>query len=942
MSSTATVIELRARRSVQPSSPTVELLGRRAECETLDQVVDAVQAGESRAVVIRGEAGIGKTALLDHVLDRARTSACRVVRVAGLPCEMELAFAALHQLCAPIMDRLPRLPEPQRDALATAFAMQAGPAPNRFLVGLATLGLLAESAEDRPLVCLIDDAQWLDRASSQALALAARRLAAESVALIFAARSPADGGDLSGLPELPVRGLSEIDTQALLTSAIPVPPDGNVRDRIIAETRGNPRAILELPRTLSRAELSSGLVLPAGGRLTGETEHGFGRRVARLPSETRRLLLIAAAEPRGDASLIWRAMAQLGIGIDAATPATDEGLCESGASLRFRHPLVRSAVYHAASAEDRRTVHGALADATDPEVAPDRYTWHRAQAATGPDEELAAELERLAKRAQERGGWAQAGAFLQQAIGMTPDPQLRAKRALDAACAECAAGEFDTALVLLAAAEAGPLDEPSRRRADLLRAQIAFAVHGGRDAARLLLTAATRLEPLEGTLARDTYLEAFSAAMFAGRLSAGVGVREVAEAAASAAGPSNGSSRPADLLLEALTVRFTDGYAAGTTPMRRALDALRTDGSLDRSDLSWLWIACNAASDLLDDGAWDALTARHVQVAREGGVVSRLPLALSARIYLHLFAGELAAAGSLIDELAAVTEATGSRLPPCGALGLLAWQGREAEARQLITRSMGDAVSRGEGIGVTVAHWASALLDNGLGHYRDALDAAQRAAQHSEELTLPTWALVELIEAATRCGFPEVSRDALRRLEITTRASGTDWALGLEARSRALVTEGQDAERLYLEAIERLERTRVRAELGRAHLLYGEWLRREARRVDARTSLRTAHEMLFEMGVAGFAERAARELRATGATARKRRIELRGNLTPQEGQIARLASEGLSNVDIAGRLFLSRRTVEYHLHKVFSKLEIRSRTQLAIVLAHKEGNGAVA
>jgi DNA-binding CsgD family transcriptional regulator len=934
MSSPANVIEFTGRLRPDPPSPTAAVLGRRAECETLDQIVEAISQGESRALVIRGEPGIGKTTLLEYLRERASTSGCGVARVAGIQSEMELAFAALHQLCGPMLDQLPRLPEPQRHALATAFALEAGPPPDRFLVGLASLGLLSETAQERPLVCLIDDAQWLDRPSSQAFALAARRLVAESVAVVFAVRSPGDDTDLACLPDLLVRGLSERDARALLSSTIPVLVDGSVQKRIVAETRGNPLAIRELPHALSLAELASGLVLPTDRRLASEIENSFRSRVTQLAPETRRLLLIAAAEPLGDPTLVWRAMDQLGIGIEAAAPATEEGLCESGASPLFRHPLVRSAVYHAASAEDRRTVHRALADATDAEAAPDRYTWHRAQAAVGLDEVLAADLERLAKRAQERGGWAHAGAFLQQASAMTPDPLLRAKRALEAARAECLAGEFDAALVLLTSAQAGPLDELGETHADLLRAQIAFAANRGNDAAPPLLAAAKRLEQLDVTLARDTYLEAFSAAMFTGRLSTGVGMREVAEAARTAPPSPQRPPRPADLLLDALAVRFADGYAAGTTPVRRVVDAFQTQSRPERKDASLLWIACIAASDLLDDEGWDALSARHVQIAREAGTLSELPLALNSRIYVHLFAGELAQAAALVDEIAAVTEATGSRLTPFGALGLLAWQGRQAEARHLMKTAMDDAAARGEGIGVSVTQWATALLDNGLGHYEDALTAAEEAAAHCEDMTVPTWALVELIEAATRSGRAEVGVDALRRLAVATQASGTDWALGLEARSRALLAGGEDAERLYLEAIERLEGTRVRAELARAHLLYGEWLRRERRRLDAREQLRAAHEMFLEMGIDGFADRAAREVRATGATARKRRVELSGNLTPQETQIARLASEGLSNPEIAGRFFLSPRTVEYHLHKVFTKLQISSRRQLAGVLAY--------
>jgi DNA-binding CsgD family transcriptional regulator len=905
------------------------LLGRRTECETLDRIVEAVRTGESRALVIRGEAGIGKTALLEYLRERA--SGCRVARVAGIQPEMELAFATLHQLCAPMLDRLQRLPEPQRDALGTAFGIRAGPAPDRFLVGLAVLGLLAETAEEQPLVCLIDDAQWLDRASAQALALAARRLAAESVAVVFATRASNGDTEPMGLPELVVRGLEKKDAQALLSSVMPMLLDDNVRERILAETHGNPLAILELPRALSPAELASGLVLPAGPGLAGRIENSFTRRVAVLPPDTQRLLLVAAAEPLGDPALVWRAAERSGIGIDAAAPAAAAGLCESGARLRFRHPLVRSAVYHAASPEDRRSVHRALAEATDPEVGPDRVAWHRAQAATGADEQLAAELERSADRAQARGGFAQAAAFLQQATVMTPDPVLRTRRALHATRVEYLAGDFEAALNLLATARAGPLDELGRSHADLLHAQIAFAVSRGSDAAPLLLSAAKRLEPLDVQLARETYLEAFSAALFAGRLSTGVGPREVAEAARAASPARSQPPGPADLLLDGLALLFTEGYAAGTPTLQRALRAFHGKDTVGERDLHWLWLAWLTAADLWDDESWDILSTRHVKIAREAGALSELPFALNARIYVHVFAGELSPAALLVEETAAVTEVTGSRPAAFGALGLLAWQGREAEARELMKT---DAISRGERVGMTVTQWANALLDNGLGRYEDALAAAELASAHPGELTASSkWGLVELVEAAARSGNLDMATHALQRLSESTRASGTDWALGIEARSRALLSEGEDVERLYREAIERLRRTRVPAELARAHLLYGEWLRRQRRRLDAREQLRTAHELLLEMGIEAFAERAARELRATGATARKRRVETSGDLTPQEAQIARLAREGLSNPEIAGRLFLSSRTVEYHLRKVFTKLRIRSRQELAIVLA---------
>ncbi|GAA1240391.1 LuxR family transcriptional regulator [Pseudonocardia aurantiaca] len=904
------------------------LLGRGSECEALDRLLEAVQSGESRALVVRGEPGVGKTALLEYLVEQA--SLCRVARAAGVQSEMELAFAGLHQLCAPMLDQVEQLPTPQRDAVRMAFGLSDGHAPDRFLVGLAVLGLLAEAARERPLVCVVDDAQWLDRASVQALAFVARRLMAESVAMVFAARGPGGVAELAGLPELLVAGLPDDDARALLGSVLRGPVDERVLDRILAETRGNPLALLELPRGLTHAELTGGFG-PAGAvALPRQIEDSFRRQLAPLEAGTRQLVLVAAAEPVGDPVLVWRAAERLGIGIEAAAPAAAAGLLEIGARVRFRHPLVRSAIYRAASPEERRSVHRVLAAVTDPEADPDRRAWHAAQAAPGPDEDVAADLERSAGRAQARGGLAAAAAFLERAAELTIDPARRGQRALAAAHDMHQAGSPNAALKLLSLAEASSLDELQRARADMLRAQIAFTVNRGSDAPPLLLKAAKRLQPLDVRLARETYLDALYAAMFAGRLATGGSVREVAEAAL-AAPPSPQPPRAADLLLDGLAVRYTDGYAAAMPMLSRALSAFRAPDLSAEEGLRWLWHAHSTAVHLWDDETWEVLATRHLQLARDAGALTTLPVALNSRIAAHVFAGELTAAAALVEELRAVTEATGSRLAPYGALLLAGWRGAVSEAVELIEATTTKVLRRGEGIGLTVAEWANALLCNGLGRYEDALAAARQAGEHPPGLGLSTWAaLVELIEAATRSGQPEHAVDALARLSETTRASGTDWALGIEARSRALLSDAEAAESAYREAIDRLGRTRIRGELARARLLYGEWLRRARRRLDAREQLRTAHEMFTEMGAAAFAQRAARELQATGERVRKRTTETAtGQLTAQEAQIARLASEGLSNPEIAARLFLSPRTVEYHLRKVFGKLGISSRRQLS-------------
>ena len=900
--------------------PAEVLHDRRSEREALGRLLEAVRGGQSRVLVVSGEAGVGKTALLQSAIESA--SGFRVARAVGVESEMELAFAALQQLCAPMLDRLDRLPAPQQDALGVAFGLSAGNAPDRFLVGLAVLSLLAEVAEEQPLLCVVDDAQWLDRVSAQALVFVARRLLAESVALVFSTRDPGD--ELEGLPRLAVEGLRDSDARALLGSALRVPLDERVRERLIAETRGNPLALLELPRGLTPAELAGGFGLPDAPGLSGRIEDSFRRRFARLPADTRRLLLVAAAEPAGDPVLVWRAAGRLGIGVQAA--AETDGLLAIGASVTFRHPLVRSSVYRAASPEEKQAVHRALADATDPEVDPDRRAWHLAQATPGPDEDVASELERSAGRVQARGGLAAAAAFLERAAALTPEPSLRARRALAAAQASHQAGAFDAGLRLVALAESGPLNELQRAQVDLLRGQIAFALSPGRDAPPLLLKAAKRLEPLDERLARETYLEALSAVLFTGRLASPGSVLETARAVR-AAPPASQPPRASDLLLDGLALLITEGYATGTPTLKSAVNAFRKDDMSAGEGHRWLWLAAHVAASLWDDEALDVLSARFVQLARDTGALSVLPLALTTRSGMHVLAGDFAMASSLAAEVAAVNEATGASLAPYAALTLAAFQGREAKAAQLIEADTRELVRRGEGQGLTFIHWVTAVLHNGLGRYEEALAAARQAADDSREVRVAVVEL-ELIEAAARTGEGGLAADALARLSEIAAASGTDWALGVEARSRALLTEGEVAEAVYREAIAALERTSVRVDLARAHLLYGEWLRRERRRLDAREQLRTAHRLFTEFGMEAFAERARLELQATGAHPRKRTVETRDDLTPQEAQISRLAADGATNQKIAAQLFISPSTVDYHLRKAFRKLGVKSRHQL--------------
>jgi DNA-binding CsgD family transcriptional regulator len=905
------------------------MTNRRAECGALDRLVDAVRAGESRALVVRGDPGVGKTVLRDYLAGRASGSGCRVERAVGVQSEMELAFAGLHQLCAAMLSGAEQLPVPQRETLRTALGVAAGPPPDRFLVGLAVLSLLSEAAGDRPLICVVDDVQWLDRASAQALGFAARRLGVDAVGLVFAAREPA--AELAGLPELEVEGLGDDDARALLEGALAGPLDTRVRDLIIAETRGNPLALLELPRGLAPAELAGGFGLP-GAPLTGRIEDSFARQLEALPEQTRRLVLLAAADPSGDRALVWRAAGRLGLPFQAETPAVEAGLVTFGAWVRFRHPLARSAAYRSASIQARQEMHAALAEVTDPIADPDRRAWHRAQAAPGPDEEVAAELERSAGRAQARGGLAAAAAFLERSVSLTVDPARRAERSLAAAQAYLQAGAFGNALDLLAAAEAGPLDELASARVDLLRGHAAFASGRGSDAPPLLLKAAKRLEPLNRAIARDTYLTAWIAATFAGRLAGAGQMLEVCRAAQALPSPEQPSG-PLDLLLEGFALLVTDGPAAAAPALRHAVDAFASADIPVNDRLQYGPMAQGAAIALWEEDGQRAILIRQVQLARTVGALDQLPIDLVALAIDDAWRGDFAGAVSLIAECDAVCEATGgSSVAPFAGMFLGALRGNEEEVTPLIEATLAAAEAAGQGGAVTGAHWAAAVLHNGLGRYADAMAAAEEATRDAI-IYVSILVVPELVEAAARAGNTGVAAGALQRLAETTQPSGNDLALGIEARCRALLSEGETAEGLYQEAIDRLGRTQLRPDLARAHLLYGEWLRRQDRRVDARHHLRTAYDMLVAIGMTAFAERARRELMATGEKVRKRTVEAPDDLTAQEALIARLARDGLSNPEISAQLFISTRTVEWHLRKVYAKLGVSSRGQLRRVLA---------
>jgi len=900
-----------------------------SERETLDGLLEGARSGRSGVLVVRGEAGVGKTALLRAVAEAA--TGFRRARVSGVESEMELPYAGLHQLCAPLLDGLDGLPPPQRNALSVALGLASGAPPDRFLVALGALTLIAEIAEQEPFLCFVDDAQWLDGASRQVLGFVARRLLAEPVAILFAVREPNDDPEFVGLPELALEGLNDEDARSLLARVIPGRLDERVRDRIVAETRGNPLALLEMPRGLSPRELAGGFGVPELVPLSGRIEETFLRRLEELPEETRLLLLVAAAEPVGEPALMWRAATRLEISTTAIQPAARAGLLDVGAQVRFRHPLVRSTVYRSASDAERQTAHQALADVTDRDAEPDRRAWHRAQAATEADEEVASELERSASRAQARGGLSAAAAFLGLAAELTHDPALRAERMLAAARSNIQAGAFDEALGLLAAAEAGPLEELGQAQVGLLRAELAFAQNRGSDAPRLLLDAARKLQELDPRASRETYLDAWSAALFAGGLAEAPTLHDVSSAVKDAPEPAQ-PPRASDLLLDGFALVFTSGRRAATATLRRATRAFSGGAASAEEVLRWGWLATAAAVWLWDFDSCLAIATREVQIARESGALEVLAIGVNVLGQATSLAGDFASSAALAAEADSVTEATGTLVAPYGALVLAGLRGREEEGSELIQTTIREATAGGQGTAVQYAHWANSVLMNSLGRYEEARAAAIEASEDTPELFVSMWSLSELIEASVRSGDAEGAARALTRLEEHTDASESDWALGVRARSRALLSDSDAAESLHLEAIERLGRTQLLPDFARARLLYGEWLRRENRRSDAREQLRLAFEAFLGMGAEAFADRARHELLATGEKVRSRRDETRDQLTPQEEQIARLARHGLTNPEIGAQLFLSPRTVEWHLRKVFTKLGISSRRQLRSAL----------
>lgn len=907
------------------------LVGRRAECEELDGLVADVRTGTSRVVVLRGDPGSGKTALLRYLTEQAE--GFHIVSAVGVESEMELPYSGLHQLCRPMLDFLNDLPRPQHEALATVFGMAEGAPPNKFLVGIATLSLFAEKAEQQPLFCVVDDAHWLDQASVHVLGFVARRLLADRVGMAVAARAGMGDAILAGSPELLIGPLGDSDARALLLENLMGPLDAVVCDQIVAESHGNPLALLEFPRTWSAAGLAGGFGLPEGYSVTGRIEESYVRRLRALPDDTQLLVLAAAAEPLGDPVLLHSAAKALEIDMTAIDAAVDSGLLTVGRRVEFTHPLVRSSAYRSAMGEDRHRVHRALADATDAEHDDDRRAWHRASATSGPDEQVADDLERSAGSAKARGGIAAAAAFLQRAVELTEDPARRSARAVNAAEASFQAGTFEAALQFASIAEAGPTDGFLRARINLLRGHVTQARSYGTEAGPQLLEAARQLEPFDLDLARLSFLHAYANAHVAGHLGQEDVFRNICRAIEDLP-RAPGMPGALDLLLEGLARMHTDGRATAIPILQRATTAI---AELPQEDvLRWGWMGNVARQVTWDSVGSETIIERQARVVREAGALGELQIHLSTWAQEKAWNGDLGGAGLLIAQTESVAAATGSHLPAFAKLRVGAMRGREDEVVPLIESATEDGTAKGQGLVVRMAQLAAATLYNGLSRYDEAFSAAHQGAPSDMDPYPLTWILVELVEAATRIGETDAARLTLERLALATLPAGTDWALGTEARSRALLLDGNDAESGYLEAIARFGRTRLRPELARAHLVYGEWLRREGRRLDAREQLRIAYETFVEIGMEAFGERARRELNATGEKVRKRSPETSDKLTPQEEQIARLARDGFSNPEIGAQLFISARTVEWHLRKVFAKLDITSRRQLRTALRDED------
>ncbi|MEU8225250.1 AAA family ATPase [Kribbella sp. NPDC048915] len=903
------------------------LLGRDRELSQLLTLVRHAHAGRSGTLVVTGTAGIGKTALLDRLATLVAGD-MRVVRMVAAESEMELTYAGLQLLCGPLMPSAEGLSAPQLEALDAAFGLRGSEAPNPLVLSLAVRNLLERAAGAGSLLCIIDDAQWLDNVSARTIASVARRLSDERIALVMASRRQAP--PLDDLPHLTVTGLADHHARALLRGALAGAIDERVADQLIVESSGNPLALRELPRSLSPSDLAGGFALASSIPLESRIEQSLLAQLATIPAATHTLLLLAAADPTGDTGLLWRAGAILGLGPEHLDHAQQVDALVVSGRVSFRHPLIRSAIYRSASPAERRAVHAALADATYEERDPDRRAWHRASATVLPDEDVADGLVRSADRARTRGGMAASAAFLERAAELTPDPEVRADRVLAAAESKLDAGAATDALRLV-----NTIRDLSTSRqeamVDHLRARAEYALRRDRSAPRRLLRAAQALEPYNPQLARDTYLLALTAATYAGRLGEPGAAKEIA-AAVLAATDDDRLPSAGDLILRGQALLCGEGPAAARSTVRQAIDAFRT-APAGAGELQRMWVGGRAAQDVWDADGLRALAERQVEVARSTGVLTVLPMALNLLMVVRTFDGDLDEAERICDDIDAILLITGHSLPPYGRAFLAAYRGRVEEVELRAAELRADAQARGEGYGLTVANLAEALVYNGAGRYEEAVASARGELPYAHELGHAMRTLLELIEAATRTGEKALAEVAYEQLTLVTPPRGeSDWSDAFMALAQAQLCDGDEAARLYQRAIELFGLIRVPMLRGRGQLLYGEMLRRQGRRIEARDQLRAAFDVLTKCGMAGFADRARRELNATGERVRPRTVTTTEELTDQELAIAQLARDGLTNREIGARLFISAHTVDWHLRKVFTKLAIKSRKELHLAL----------
>ena len=908
------------------------LVGRSGACGALDELVEAIRHGLSRSLVILGDPGIGKTRLLEYAAQAA--GGVRTVRIAGLESELRLGFAALHRMLVPFLDRVGLLPAPQRAALDSAFGLAAGPPADRFLVSMSVLTLVAEIAAEQPLIWLVDDAHWVDRESLGVFGFVGRRLQADSTGLLFCAREASPGlAALDGLPTLRLSGLEPAAARTLLAATVSEPLNARVAARIIDETGGNPLALRELAMHLTPDQLAGRSPLPPRLPVGRLLQGHFLGQARMLPPATGTWLLLASAASGDDPAALWRAAALLGLEPDVADPAVAQDIVSVDPRVAFRHPLIRSAVYDGARPGDRRRVHEALASIAGQDGNPDEAAWHRAAATVVPDEDVAAALERSAARAERRGGYVAQATFLARAAELTPDPRDRAVRLLTAAQAHLVAGDGALAEAMLDVAAPRLAEAGLHVAAQRLRASIAVFFSRHKDAPGLLLDSVAAVDPPDAPLIRAMLFEALQAALVARQYTVGTTPVEVARAALQAPRDPALDATATGLLLDGFATRIAVGYPEAVPLLRAAVEAFSTSDQATPAGIPATILVQFAADDLWDDQGRRAIFLRAETVQRRHGALGALRVILAGLCTSELWAGRLAEAEARYFEAAEISALIGIPAPASTGvlLDLRAWQGREAESRALAATTEKWGEERGAPVLGFFALIGLTVLELSLGRYAEALSWGLRIYD-GDPPGFGNRVLPEIVEAGARAGDHRAARAALDRLADRATASGTPWALGMLARSRALLAPNSGAEALYREAIAHLTRTSVRTELARAHLLYGEWLRRQKRRSQAGAQLRTAYRMLDGMGAAGFARRTRAELLAVGGHL-PRPAELAGpDLTPQETQIARLAAAGVTNAEIATRLFVTTSTVEYHLSKVFRKLSISSRRQLAAAL----------